>query len=173
MGTNEKKKHSIKKPKSSVPRGRPTLQTQETVRKDIQDYYIKGYTPQHVIFKTGYAKTTVYSYYNEFLEETRESSNFMDRQAAAVDRYELALDRIQETLEEQISRCKAALKPGRFDTKVETVLTNATNALERVHNHKVNVQITPTLDISLPMMIKDKYGIDLEELAKEVEQKSQ
>lgn len=159
-GTNRKKPEK----KSDLPRGQISLQQKEALVAELRQYFIKGYSAYYTIMKTGHAKDTVYTYFKEWTEELVDKTDFVEVQKEAKVRLVASLDKRIEVYETQIDRLTKYVNHHKMSPTVELALTQANRALTKLHLDKATVLVTPTLDITLASIIKERYGITEEQL---------
>lgn len=147
--------------KSPIRRGSATKQQRETMINDIKDYFTRGLSANYCHTKTGYAKETVYSYFNEWTEELIDRTDFIKQQQSAKVRLVASLDNIIDTYDEQ-RKFLLSKRTTKFNAALENSIANVNHLLAKVHIDKTNVLMIPTLDVTLRNLIKDRWGIDIE-----------
>jgi hypothetical protein len=156
-------KKLVKTDKQSKKGGRLTLQEHAKLKNTIRKYYDEGYSAHYTALKTGHAMNTVYSYFREWTEELIEKSDFIAQQQEAKARLVIELDKCIEIYLEQIKRLRARISKAP-SLAAEAMLSNVNKNLATLRLDKAGVLITPTLDVQITQILKDKYDIDLAKL---------
>jgi hypothetical protein len=143
--------------------GRPTKQKQTEIQNKLRPYFEAGFTESYTALATKINKNTVSAYFREWTEEMIDHSDFIYQQQAAKARLCIELDKRIRDHMEQISRLKAKLAQ---DSKPvwESLLLQANTALTKLFLDRAGVLMTPTVDIKVQNILKERYGIDLENI---------
>ena len=155
-----------KKPTPIKKKDTHSKQHSRNIDEACKDYFSRNLTAFTCVKETGFSKDAVYDRYDKLAAECQSDTGYIQRQIVVKERYAIALDQLQIKLENQIKRFESAIKANKLDTKLETGLSFAIQTLSKIYNDKANVEVTPTLDISLKKVIKERWNIDLDELAK-------
>lgn len=142
-----------------------TLRTslQKRIDLELRPYFLDGYSASWVVQKTGRSKDAVFTRFKEWTEEIVEKTDFIQIQKETKVRLVASLDNRIETYSRQIKRLEDAIaKSKTIQPTLELALTQANRSLTKLHIDKATVMVTPTLDITLRNVIKERWGIDIE-----------
>lgn len=145
-------------------KGRPTLQQRKTIQEDIHEYFRMGVSAAFCVDQTGYKKDTVYSYFKEWTEELIVKTDFITQQQETKVRLISALDKIIKNYDDQASFLLSK-RTNKYNAALENSIAKVLHFAYKLQVDKANVLMTPTLDITIPKALKEKWGINIEELA--------
>lgn len=148
-------------------RGRPSLQQQVTIQKELRKYFDMGVSANFAIRATGHAKVTVNAYFREWTEDLIDKTDFITQQQEAKMRLIESLNQTIVVLNEQQSFLLSK-RTNKFNAALENSLTKVNHTLSKLHIDKATVLMTPTLDITLRKLIKDKWGVDIAQVEPQV-----
>ncbi|MEM3171952.1 MAG: hypothetical protein QXE82_00240 [Candidatus Nitrosotenuis sp.] len=143
--------------------GRPTKQRQIQIQNKLRPYFEAGFTEAYTALATKINKNTVSSYFREWTEEVIDHSDFVYQQQAAKARLTIELDRRINVYMQQIARLQNKLKVEQKPIW-ESLLTNANTALAKLSIDKAGILMTPTIDVKIKDILKERYGIDLDKI---------
>lgn len=153
--------------KKSNIKGRPRHLQKIQMQNDLRKNFDMGMSEAYTVYKTGYAKDTVHSYFKEWTEELIDKTDFITQQQEAKVRLIESLNKTILVLNEQ-QEFILSKRTNKFNPALENSLTKVNHTLSRLHLDKATVLMTPTLDITLRKLIKDKWGVDIAQVEPQV-----
>lgn len=146
----------------SHPKGRPSLQRQQVIKEDCRKFFDDGYSANYCHTETGYKQETIYAYFKEWTEELIDKTDFVSQQQATKVRLAASLDKSIRTFNDQRDFL-VSKRTNKFNPALENTLAKTNWFLSKLHIEKANVLMLATLDITIPKLLKEKWGIDIEE----------
>lgn len=143
--------------------GRPSRNQQLAIQQKLRPYFDAGYTASYTALVTHVNEKTAAAYFKEWTEKLIDSTDFVFQQQAAKARLTVELDKRIAVYVDQIKRLEAkiAVEP---KPVWESLLTAANTALAKLSIDKAGILMTPTIDVKIKDILREKYGIDLEKI---------
>ena len=143
-------------------RGRPTVTQKLKLRDDILDAFKEGLSAYYTAHKLDINVNTVYAYFKEFSEIYLEQANdeFVQRQRRAKEVCLAGLDKDLADIEIEIEELATIISKEKDIDEVACRKMKHDLIWKRsqLRQQKNAIDTTPTIDVSLEQMVKDRYA---------------
>ncbi|QUC64167.1 hypothetical protein NsoK4_06895 [Nitrosopumilus sp. K4] len=99
-------------------KGRPEIQKQKEIKKNIVTLFTLGYSPSYIIDKTKYDKKTVYKYIHEAIDGISNDKDALEKTKLAIHQTVLSFDKLIEMNLDLLAQTDKAIKTENSKSKV-------------------------------------------------------
>lgn len=139
-------------------RGRPTKGKTTDIKKTLLEYFEDNKSAAYTARKTGHDIKTVYSYFKAFSEELNEriDNDFVCRQKRAKEMVIAKLEEDIEELTQQLDDIKKKCEDDPENSAWESLRLAIVSKRADVLQQKADIEMTPTIDVSLEELTKNE-----------------
>lgn len=141
-------------------RGRPEIQDQTKLRRELLEYWTKNRSAAFTARDTGHNIKTVQNYFRAFAEEIQEETNqeFITKQKAVKLNALAAMDELIIESQNQLDSIKEKCEEDPDNSSWESIRAAIIKDQMDFINKKADLEVSPTLDIDLDRLVEEKLA---------------